>query len=86
MMARSRRRLHHPSEGEFGPDGLVPRGDTASEVRGGAPAGLSLLDGIVADENVGRLPTLQIDTRMDGPAERARVARQTLEFAAALAV
>jgi LPPG:FO 2-phospho-L-lactate transferase len=46
----------------------------------------ALLDGIVADENVGRLPTLQIDTRMDGPAERARVARQTLEFAAALAV
>jgi len=46
----------------------------------------ALLDGIVADENVGRLPTLQIDTRMDGPAERARVARQTLEFAAALGV
>ena len=45
----------------------------------------ALLDGIVADENVARLPTLQIDTRMDGPAERAGVARQTLDFAAALA-
>jgi LPPG:FO 2-phospho-L-lactate transferase len=45
----------------------------------------ALLDGIVADENVARLPTLQIDTRMDEPAQRARVARQTLEFAAALA-
>jgi LPPG:FO 2-phospho-L-lactate transferase len=44
-----------------------------------------LLDGIVADENVGRLATLQTDTRMDDPASRATVARQALEFAAALA-
>jgi LPPG:FO 2-phospho-L-lactate transferase len=44
-----------------------------------------LLDGIVADENVARLPTLQIDTRMDDPAARARVARQTLDFAEVLA-
>jgi LPPG:FO 2-phospho-L-lactate transferase len=44
-----------------------------------------LLDGIVADENVARLPTLQIDTRMDDPSARAHVARQTLDFAAALA-
>jgi LPPG:FO 2-phospho-L-lactate transferase len=44
-----------------------------------------LLDGIVADENVARLPTLQIDTRMDDPGARARVARQTLDFALALA-
>jgi LPPG:FO 2-phospho-L-lactate transferase len=43
-----------------------------------------LLDGIVADENVARLPTLQIDTRMDDPPARARVARQTLDFAEAL--
>jgi LPPG:FO 2-phospho-L-lactate transferase len=43
-----------------------------------------LLDGIVADENVARLPTLQIDTRMDDPSARAHVARQTLDFAAAL--
>jgi LPPG:FO 2-phospho-L-lactate transferase len=43
-----------------------------------------LLDGLVADENVGRLPTLQTDTRMDDAASRASVARQTLEFAAAL--
>ena len=32
-----------------------------------------LLDGIVADENVARLPALQIDTRMDDAAARARV-------------
>jgi LPPG:FO 2-phospho-L-lactate transferase len=43
-----------------------------------------LLDGMIADENVGRLPTLQTDTRMDDAASRASVARQTLEFAAAL--
>jgi len=43
-----------------------------------------LLDGIVADENVARLATLQIDTRMDDEASRARVAEQTLAFAEAL--
>jgi len=43
-----------------------------------------LLDGIVADENVGRLATLQTDTRMDDAASRARVAEETLSFAAAL--
>ena len=44
-----------------------------------------LLDGIVADEDVGRLTTLQTDTRMDDAAGRARVAEQTLSFASALA-
>jgi len=44
-----------------------------------------LLDGIVADEDVGRLTTLQLDTRMDDAAARKRVAEQTLSFAAALA-
>ncbi len=44
----------------------------------------TLLDGIVADENVVGLPTLRIDTRMDDPASRARVARHTLMFAEAL--
>jgi LPPG:FO 2-phospho-L-lactate transferase len=44
-----------------------------------------LLDGIVADENVARLPALQIDTRMDDAAARARLAEQVLDFAAALA-
>jgi LPPG:FO 2-phospho-L-lactate transferase len=43
-----------------------------------------LLDGIVADEDVGRLPTLQADIRMDGADGRARVAEQTLSFAQAL--
>ncbi|MGO9321396.1 MAG: 2-phospho-L-lactate transferase [Solirubrobacteraceae bacterium] len=44
-----------------------------------------LLDGIVADEDVARLTTLQTDTRMDDAAGRARLAEQTLSFARALA-
>ncbi|HEY3865908.1 MAG TPA: 2-phospho-L-lactate transferase [Solirubrobacteraceae bacterium] len=44
-----------------------------------------LLDGIVADENVARLPALRIETRMDDAAARARLAEQVLDFAAALA-
>ncbi len=43
-----------------------------------------LLDGIVADENVASLPTLQIDTLMGDARARASVARQTLDFALAL--
>jgi hypothetical protein len=43
-----------------------------------------VLDGIVADENVGRLATLQTDIRMDDVSSRARVAEQTLAFAEAL--
>jgi LPPG:FO 2-phospho-L-lactate transferase len=44
-----------------------------------------LLNGIVADEDVGRLPTLQTNTRMDDAAARARLAEQTLSFADGLA-
>ena len=44
-----------------------------------------LLDGIVADEPAYDLPALQTDTRMDDPQSRARVAAETLDFAAALA-
>jgi LPPG:FO 2-phospho-L-lactate transferase len=43
-----------------------------------------LLDGIVADEDVAALPTLNTATRMDDPAACARVAREALEFAGAL--
>jgi LPPG:FO 2-phospho-L-lactate transferase len=44
-----------------------------------------MLDGMVADEGVPSLATLQIDTRMSAPASRARVAEQVLTFAEALA-
>jgi len=43
-----------------------------------------LLDGMVADENVSRLATLQTDTRMDDAHSRAGVAEQVLGFADAL--
>jgi LPPG:FO 2-phospho-L-lactate transferase len=73
--------------------GSVVKGPTASFMAFGAlelnADGVAdfygeLLDGIVADEDVGRLPTLQTDTRMDGAAGRARVAEQALSFAEAL--
>jgi LPPG:FO 2-phospho-L-lactate transferase len=44
-----------------------------------------LLDGIVADENVARLPALQINTLMDDAPARARLAERVLDFAVALA-
>jgi len=43
-----------------------------------------LLDGMVADEDVAGLPTLQTETRMNDARARARVAREALGFAAAL--
>ncbi len=43
-----------------------------------------LLDGMVADENVGRLATLQTDTRMHDASSRAAVAEQILHFAEGL--
>jgi LPPG:FO 2-phospho-L-lactate transferase len=75
-------------------DGGVLKGPTASfmafaalecNADGVADFYGELLDGIVADEDVARLPTLHADTRMDDAADRARVAEQTLSFAAALA-
>ena len=44
-----------------------------------------LLDGIVADEPVPGLATLEADTRMDDAPARARVAEQVLAFTAGLA-
>ena len=44
-----------------------------------------LLDGIVADENVARLATLQTDTRMDDASGAARLAGETLGFVQSLA-
>ncbi len=44
-----------------------------------------LLAGMIADEPLGALPTLQIDTFMSDAPSRARVAEQTLAFALSLA-
>ena len=43
-----------------------------------------LLDGIVADEPVAGIPTLQTDTLMDTPEARARLAAETVDFARSL--
>ncbi len=73
--------------------GQVLKGPTASFMAFAAlecsAAGIAgfygeLLDGIVADESVAALATLQTDTRMDDAASRRRLAEETLSFAQAL--
>lgn len=44
----------------------------------------ALLDGMVADEPVPGTPAIELDTRMDTPLARRRVAARTLEFARSL--
>jgi LPPG:FO 2-phospho-L-lactate transferase len=51
---------------------------------GVASAYEGLLDGMVADEDAEGVETLVTDTLMDGPDERRRLARKTLDFAASL--
>jgi LPPG:FO 2-phospho-L-lactate transferase len=75
-------------------NGAVLKGPTASfmafaalELNAGGVADFygELLHGVVSDEAVDGVPTLQCDTRMDGADARRRVAEQTLSFAEALA-
>jgi LPPG:FO 2-phospho-L-lactate transferase len=75
-------------------DGEVLKGPTASFMAFAAlectAAGVAdfygeVLDGIVADENVASIATLETDTRMDDSEARVRLAEQTLAFAEALA-
>jgi LPPG:FO 2-phospho-L-lactate transferase len=49
-----------------------------------ARAYADVLDGLVADEAAGGLPGLVTDTLMDTPGDRARLARELLDFAASL--
>jgi len=49
-----------------------------------AHAYAGLIDGLVADEPADSAPTLVTDTRMDTPADRARVAAEALGFARSL--
>lgn len=51
---------------------------------GAVQAYAGLVDGLVSDEPVEGLPVLEIDTRMNTPEDRARVARETLAFARGL--
>ena len=57
----------------------------APSAAGIARAYEGLLDGLVADEAIDDPPTLVIDTLMDTPEARRRVAAQTLDFARSLA-
>ncbi len=75
-------------------DGRVLKGPTAAFLawagRPTSAAGIvacfaGLIDGLVADERVEGIPTLETDTRMDGPADRRRLAGEVLSFAAGLA-
>jgi LPPG:FO 2-phospho-L-lactate transferase len=43
-----------------------------------------LVDGMVADERTGALPTLETDVLMNTPEQRSRLAEETLHFALAL--
>jgi LPPG:FO 2-phospho-L-lactate transferase len=51
-----------------------------------ARAYADVIDGIVADEPAGETPELVTDTLMDAPADRARLARELLDFATSLRV
>ncbi len=73
--------------------GEVLKGPTAAFLRGaGVPLSgegiaelyAGVIDGLVADQRVGGLPMLETDVLMDTPQTRARVARETLDFALAL--
>jgi LPPG:FO 2-phospho-L-lactate transferase len=44
-----------------------------------------LIDGLVADQRSGEIPTLETDVELNTPQARRRVAREVLDFAAALA-
>jgi LPPG:FO 2-phospho-L-lactate transferase len=49
-----------------------------------ADAYAGLIDGLVADERTGALPTLETEVLMDTPERRSRLADETLHFALAL--
>ena len=70
-----------------GPDPAVLRArrDRARPARAWPSAYGGLLDGMVADEPVDGLPSLEIDTLMDEPAGAPAGGRGTLELAARLA-
>jgi LPPG:FO 2-phospho-L-lactate transferase len=73
--------------------GAVLKGPTAAFMEwaghplssdGIAAAYAGVIDGLVADERSDAVPVLQTEVLMDGAAARARLAEQTLTFAAAL--
>jgi LPPG:FO 2-phospho-L-lactate transferase len=73
------RSVKGPTELFFAHAGLEPG------VAGMVRAYGGIVEGVVADEPVEGLPALEIDTVLDSPDARLRVARETLEFARGLA-
>jgi LPPG:FO 2-phospho-L-lactate transferase len=57
----------------------------APSAQGVADAYADVIDGLVADEPVAGLPALELDTLMDTPEARERVAAATLDLARSLA-
>ena len=73
--------------------GAVVKGPTEACLRwaghalssaGIADAYAGLIDGLIADERTGALPTLETEVLMDTPERRSRLAEETLHFALAL--
>ena len=71
--------LKGPTEAFLDHAGIPLTADGIAELYAG------LIDGLVADERAGGVPTLETDVRMDGAEGRRRLARETLAFADALA-
>jgi LPPG:FO 2-phospho-L-lactate transferase len=74
--------------------GAVVKGPTEACLRwaghalsgaGIAAAYAGLIEGLIADERIGALPTLETEVLMDTPDRRSRLADETLHFALALA-
>jgi LPPG:FO 2-phospho-L-lactate transferase len=74
--------------------GAVVKGPTEACLRwaghalssdGIADAYAGLIEGLIADERIGALPTLETEVLMDTPERRSRLADETLHFALALA-
>jgi LPPG:FO 2-phospho-L-lactate transferase len=73
--------------------GVVVKGPTEACLRwaghalssaGIADAYAGLIDGLIADERTGALPTLETEVLIDTPERRSRLAEETLHFALAL--
>jgi LPPG:FO 2-phospho-L-lactate transferase len=58
--------------------------DIEASAAGVAAAYAEVIDGIVADEAVAGIPALVTDTLLDTPEDRARLARELLDFAVSL--
>ena len=72
--------------GAEGPDRRLPGlGRAPLDSDGIADHYAGLIDGLVADQRAEHVPTLETDVDLNDPEARRRVARDVLEFAAALA-